>query len=75
MDIMPKHGAIMLGQMSGIDKNRNLNREDLINGVPINEGRNTACCNDTCATEVYKYYACGALIQADDWQIKDDYPW
>lgn len=75
MDIFPKHGAVMLGQMSGVDVNRNLTREDFINGVPINEGRSTACCNNTCATLYYKYYACGALIQADGWQIKDDYPW
>ena len=77
MDIFPKHGAVMLGQMSPIDENisRNFKREDFINGVPINEGNATACCNSKCATSGFKYYACGALIQNDGWKIKDDYPW
>ena len=51
------------------------NRDEIKNGVPINNGRHTACCAESCATPQYKYYACGALIQADGWVIKDDYPW
>ena len=75
MDIFPKRGAVMLGQMSEMDSSFNLGREELKNGVSINEGRDTACCSEECATPSFKYYTCGALIQADGWEIKDDYPW
>ena len=29
---------------------------------------------ETCATDLESQF-CGALIQADGWEIKDDYPW
>lgn len=34
---------------------------------------NSSCCNK--APGVSKGSYCGAVIQADGWQIKDDYPW
>ena len=33
----------------------------------------THCCSHTAAGNRYTY--CGVLIQSDNWQIKDDYPW
>lgn len=44
-------------------------------GHLINDGEHTSCCATECPTPVYTYHNCGALIQADGWQIKEDYPW
>ncbi len=32
-------------------------------------------CSKTAAAGYYNAFSCGALIQYDGWQIKDDYPW
>ena len=76
LDIFPNNGIVWVGRVSVSDEINSVTRDDLINGVLINEGVDTACCtNQTCATPQYQYYACGALIQLDGWQIKEDYPW
>ncbi|MBP3924671.1 type II secretion system protein [bacterium] len=72
VNIYPKEGAVMLGQFSN---GKNPNREELKTGISANSGHDTSCCSHTCATPSFKYLNCGALIQFDGWQIKDDYPW
>ena len=79
MDIFDRQGLVMLGMYPDDGKSMTpVTRDELKNGTLINtsqETPDTACCNTTCATDGYKYYTCGALIQVDGWKIADDYPW
>ena len=74
INIFPKRGAIMFGTWLP-ETGQIPGREELKNGISINSGHDTSCCNDVCPDSWAKYYNCGGLIQADGWQIKDDYPW
>ena len=79
LNIFPKTGVVMLGIIDVINSNGDehlvADRDTLKNGVKINGGRDIACCNSTCSNTGYKYLTCGALIQLDGWEMKDDYPW
>ena len=65
----------MLGTSDATGKLMNYTRDNYKNGIPINNDGTTACCSRTCATGWAKFLTCGALIQADGWEIKEDYPW
>ena len=76
LNIFSNNGVVWFGRSNEADVMGSVTREDLISGVSVNEGNDTACCtNDACGTPEYQYYTCGALIQMDGWQIKKDYPW
>ena len=74
INIYPQKGAVLFGQASDFDPIPK-GREELKTGISINSGTETSCCSHSCPVQYAKYYNCGALIQADGWQIKDDYPW
>jgi prepilin-type N-terminal cleavage/methylation domain-containing protein len=75
LDVIDGLGLVFLGKHDGNNKFIANSRDELKNGVKINGGSSYACCNDNCSSSGFKYLTCGALIQADGWQIKDDYPW
>lgn len=75
LDIFADKGVTFLGTYYENNINEPYSRDEIKNGHSINEGKNTSCCSTECSTPVYSYYNCGALIQTDGWQIKDDYPW
>ena len=75
LDIYADKGVAFLGTYHEDDVNEPYSRDEIKNGHLINDGEHTSCCATECPTPVYTYHNCGALIQADGWQIKEDYPW
>lgn len=75
LDVYADKGVTFLGTYHEDDVNEPYSRDEIKNRHLINDGRSTSCCARECPTPTYSYHNCGALIQTDGWQIKEDYPW